>query len=157
MSQFFSSGGQNIGTSASASVSLMNIQGRFPLKLTGLTLCSPRDFKSLLQLHNLKASVGQCSAFFMVQILHSYMTNGKTIPLTRRTFVDKLMYLLFSMLSMLVIAFLPRNKHLFNFMVAVTIILEPKKIKSITVSIPPPPSICYEGIGPDTLIFGFEF
>ena len=67
--------------------------------------------KSLLQHHSLKASILWRSAFFMVQLLHPYMTTGKTIALTRRTFVDKVMSLLFYMLSRLVIAFLPKSKH----------------------------------------------
>ena len=70
------------------------------------------NLKSLLQHHSSKASIFQCSAFFMVQISHPYMTTGKTIALTRQTFVDKVMSLCFNMLSRLVIAFLPRNKHL---------------------------------------------
>ena len=68
--------------------------------------------KSLLQNHSSKASILQCSAFFMVQLSHPYMTTGKTIALTRWTFVGKVMFLLFNMLSMLVITFLPRSKHL---------------------------------------------
>ena len=68
--------------------------------------------KSLLQHHSSKASILQCSAFFIVQLSHSYITNGKTIALTRRTFVGKVMSLLFNMLSRLVITFLPRSKHL---------------------------------------------
>ena len=68
--------------------------------------------KSLLQHHSSKASILQCSAFFIVQLSHPYMTNGKTISLTRWSFVGKVMSLLFNMLSMLVIAFLPRSKHL---------------------------------------------
>ena len=77
-------------------------------------------FKSLLQHHSSKASILQCSAFFIVQLSHPYMTMGKTIALTRWTFVDKVMSLLFNMLSRLVITFLPRSKRL-NFMAAVTI------------------------------------
>ena len=77
--------------------------------------------KSLLQHHSSKASILWCSPFFMVQLSHPYMITGKTIDLTRWTFVSKTMSLLFNMLSRLVIAFLPRNKHLFNFMAAVTI------------------------------------
>ena len=69
-------------------------------------------FKSLFQCHSSKASILSCSAFFIVQLSHPYMTTGKTIALTRRTFVGKVMSLLFHMLSRLVIAFLPRNKHL---------------------------------------------
>ena len=68
--------------------------------------------KSLLQHHSSKASILQCSAFFIVQLSHPYMTTGKTIALTRRTFVGKVMSLLFNMLSMLVITFLPRSKRL---------------------------------------------
>ena len=75
--------------------------------------------KSLLQHHSSKASVLQCSAFFMVQVSHPYMITGKTIPLTRQTFAVKVMSLVFNMLSGLVITFLPRSKHL-NFMAAVT-------------------------------------
>ena len=77
--------------------------------------------KSLLQHHSSKASVLWCSAFFMVQLSHSYMTTGKTIALTRWTFVGKVMSQLFNMLSQLAITFLPRSKCLFNFMAAVTI------------------------------------
>ena len=76
--------------------------------------------KSLLQHHTSKASILQCSAFFRVQLSHLYMTTEKTIALTRQTFVGKVMSLLFNMLSRLVIAFLPRSKHLL-FMAAVTI------------------------------------
>ena len=77
--------------------------------------------KSLLQHHSSKASILQHSAFFIVQLSHPYMTTGKTIALTRQTFVGKVMSLLFNMLSRLVIAFLPRRKHLLIFMAAVTI------------------------------------
>ena len=85
--------------------------------------------KSLLQCHNSKASILQCSAFFTVQFSHPYMTIGKTIALTRRTFVDKLMSLLFNMLSRMVITFLPRSKHLLISQVQSpsAVILEPKK------------------------------
>ena len=113
--------------------------------------------KSLLQQHSLKASILWCSAFFIVQLSHPYMTTGKTIALTRRTFVGKVLSLLFNMLSRLVIALLPRNKR-FNFMAAVTICgdfgAEPKKIKSITVYIVSP-SICHEVMGPDAMILVF--
>ena len=68
--------------------------------------------KSLLQHHSSKASILQCSAFFMVQLSHLYMITGKTIALTRRTFVDKVIFMLFNMLSRLVITFLPRSKRL---------------------------------------------
>ena len=92
--------------------------------------------KSLLQLHSSKASILQHSAFFTVQLSHPYMTTGKTIPLTRWTFVDKVMSLLFNMLSRLVIIFLPRSKHLLISWLQSpsAAILEPRKIKSATVS-----------------------
>ena len=89
----------------------MNIQGWFPLGLTGLiSLQSNGLSKSLLQHHSSKASIFRCSAFFMVQLSHPYMTTRKTITLTIWTFVGKVMSLLFNMLSRLVITFLPRSK-----------------------------------------------
>jgi len=92
MSQFFTSGGQSIGVSASASVLPMTIQDWFPLGLTGwISLQSKR----LLQHHSSKASILQCSAFLIVQLLHPYLTTGKTIALSRWTLVDKVMSLLF--------------------------------------------------------------
>ena len=95
--------------------------------------------KSLLQHHNSIASVLQCSAFFMVQLSHPYMTTGKTIAFTRWTFVSKVMSVLFNMLSRLVIAFLPRSKHLLISWLQLpsAAILEPQKIKSDTVSTVP--------------------
>ena len=101
--------------------------------------------KSLLQHHNSKASILQCSAFFIVQLSHPYMTTGKTIALTRQTFVVKVMSLLFNMLSRLVITFLPRSKHLLISWLQSpsAVILEPPKIKSATVSTVTP-SICHE-------------
>ena len=113
MSQFFASGGQSIGASASASVLPMNIQDWFPLGRTGCYLLAVQGtLKSLLQHHSLKASILLHSTFFTVQLSHPYMTTGKTIALTRWTFVDKVMSLLFNMLSRLVITLLPRNKCL---------------------------------------------
>ena len=95
--------------------------------------------KSLLQHHSSKASILRCSAFFTVQLSHPYMTTGKTIALTRPTFVGKVMSLLFNMLSWLVIAFLPRSKHLLISWLQSpsAVILEPPKIKSATVSLFP--------------------
>ena len=92
--------------------------------------------KSLLQHHSSKASVLQCTAFLIVQLSQPYMTTGKTIALTRWTFVGKVMSLLFSMLSRLVITFLPRSKHhLISWLQSPSaVILEPKKIKAVTVS-----------------------
>ena len=111
--------------------------------------------KSLLQHHSSKASILQRSAFFTVRLSHPYMITGKTIALTRWTFVGKVMSLLFKMLSRFVIAFLPRIKCL-NFMAAVTICSDfgAKKMKSDTVSTFFP-FICYEVIGLDDIIFVF--
>ena len=112
--------------------------------------------KSLLQHHSSKASILWHSAFFIVQFSHPYMTTGKTIALTRWTFVGKVMSLLFNMLSRLVITFLPRSKHLLISWLQSpsAVILEPKKIKSVTVSTVSP-SICHEVMGPDAMIFVF--
>ena len=110
VSQLFASGGQSIGASALVSVLSMNIQGRFPLALTGFDLLAVQGtLKSLLQ-RSSKASVLQHSAFFMVQLSHLYMTTGKTIALTLWTFVSKVISLLFNTLSRFVMAFLPRSK-----------------------------------------------
>ena len=111
--------------------------------------------KSLLQHHSSKASVLQSSTFFIVQLLHPDLTTGKTIALTKWTFVGKV-FLLFNMLSRLVIAFLPRNKHLLISWLQSpsAVILEPPKIKSLTVYIVSP-SICHEVMGPDAMIFIF--
>ena len=110
-------------------------------------LVVPETLNSLLQHHNSKAPILQHSAFFTVQLSHPYMTTGKTIALTRRTFVDKVMSLLFNMLSRLVITFLPRSKRLLiSWLQSLSaVILEPKKVKSDTVF----PSVCHEVMGPD--------
>ena len=110
-------------------------------------LAVPGTLKSLLQHHSSKASILRCSAFFVVQLSHLYMTTGKTIALTRWTFVGKLMSLLFNMLSRLVTDFLPRSKRLLISWLQspAAAILEPKKIKSVTVSIVSP-SICHEAM-----------
>ena len=109
--------------------------------------------KSLLQHHSLKASILQRSAFFIVQLLHPYMTTGKTIALTRQTFVDEVMSLFFNMLSRLAITFLAGSKRLLISWLqspsAVT--SEPRKIKSATVT----PSICREVMGLDAMILVF--
>ena len=109
--------------------------------------------KSLLQHHSSKASILQRSAFFTVQLSHPYMTTGKTIVLTRWTFVGKVMSLLFNILSRLVIIFLPRSKHLLISWLQSpsAVILEPKKIKSVTISIVFP-SVCHEAFIWDSLI-----
>ena len=112
--------------------------------------------KSLLQHLTSKASVLWCSAFFIVQLSHPYMTTGKTIALTRWTFVGKVTSLLFNKLSTLVIAFLPRSKRLLISWLQSpsAVILEPKKIKSDTVSTVTP-SIWHEVMGPDAMILVF--
>ena len=112
--------------------------------------------KSLPQYQSSKASILQCLAFFIVQLSHPYMTTGKTIALTIQTFVGKVMSLLFSMLSRWIIAFLPRSKHLLLSWLQSpsVVILEPKKIKFLTVSIVSP-SVCYEVMGPDAMILVF--
>ena len=112
--------------------------------------------KSLLQHHSSKASILRRSAFIIVQLSHPYMTTGKTIALSRQTFVGKVMCLLFNMLFRLVIAFLPRSKCLLISWLQSpsAVILEPKKIKSVTVSTVSP-SICHEVMGPNATILVF--
>ena len=112
--------------------------------------------KSLLQHQSSKASILWCSAFFIVQLSHPYMTTGKTIALTRRTFVGKVMSLPFNMLSRLVIVFLPRSKRLLiSWLLSPSaVISQPKKIKSVTVSTVSP-SICHEVMGPEATNFVF--
>ena len=132
MSQFFASRNQNIGVSASASVLPMNIQDWVPLGWTcWISLQSKGLSKSQLQHHSSKASTLWRSAFFIVQLSHPYMTTGKTIALTRWTFVGKVMSLLFNMLSRLVITFLPRSKCLLISWLQSpsAVILEPPKNK----------------------------
>ena len=112
--------------------------------------------KSLLQHHSSKASILQCSAFFTVHLSHPYLTTGKSIALTRQTFVDKVTSLLFNMLSRLIITFLPRSKRLLLSWLQSpsAVILQPRKIKSDTVSTVSP-SIYHEVMGPDAMIFVF--
>ena len=112
--------------------------------------------KGLLQHHSSKASILQHLVFFIVQLSHPYTTTGKTMALTRWTFVGKVMSLLFNMLSRLIITFLQRSKHLLISWLQTPSagILEPKKIKSFTVSIVSP-SICHEVMGPDAMILVF--
>ena len=120
-----------------------NIQGWFPLGLTGLILQSKRLSRVFSSNHSLKASVLHCSVFFMVQPSHLYTTTGKTTVLTIQTFVVKVMSLLFNMLSRFVIAFLPRSNYLLiSWLQSLsTVILESKKIKSATFHFSP--SICH--------------
>ena len=137
--------------------SFLKYSGLISLRKNWLDLLAVQvTLKSLLQHHSSKASVLQCSAFFIVQLSHPYMTTGKTTALTKWTFVSKIMSLLFNMLSRLVIAFLPRSKHLLISWLQSpsTVILEPKKMKSDTVSIVSP-SISHEVMGLDVMILVF--
>ena len=156
MSWLFASGGQSTGFSASASLVPINIQDWFPLGLTGWISLQSKGPSSLLQHHSSKASILRYSAFFIVQLSHPYMTTGKTIALTRWTFVGKVMSLLFNMLSRLVITFLLRSKRLLISwpQSPSAVILEPPKIKSVTVPIVSP-SIYHEVMGPDAMILSF--
>ena len=119
-------------------------------------LAGQRTPKSLLQHHSSKASILRCSAFFTVQLSHPHMITGKTIALTRRTFVGKVMSLLLNMLSRLVITFLQRSKCLLISWLQspFAVILEPRKIKSDTVATVST-SISHEVMGPDAMIFVF--
>ena len=141
--------------SFSFSISLSNeYSGLISVRMDWFDLLAVQGtLKSLLQHHSSKASIIWSSAFFTVQLSHPYMTTGKTIALTSRTFVGKVMSLLLNMLSRLVITFLPRSKHLLISWLQSpsAVILEPWKIKSDTVS----PSICHEVMGPDAMIFVF--
>ena len=136
MSQF-TSGGQSIGVSAFSISPSNEYSGLISFRIDWFDLLTVQGtLKSLFQHHNSKASTPRCSAFFMVQLSHPYMTNGKTIGLTIWTFVRKVMSLLLNMLSRFVIVFLPRSKRLFiSWLQSLsTVIFKPKKIKSVTVS-----------------------
>ena len=130
--------------------------GLISFRMDWLDLLAVQGTLKSLQHHSSKASILQHSAFFIVQLSHPYMTTGKTIALTRRMFVGKVMSLLFNMLSRLVLAFLPRSKRLLISWLQSpsAVILEPPKIKYITVSIVSP-SICHEVMGPDAMILVF--
>ena len=151
MSQFFPSGGQK-DWSFSFSISFSNeYSGLISFRMDWFDLLSNQGtvqgtLKSFLQHHSSKASILWCSAFFMVQISHPYMTTGKTIALTRWTFAGKVMSLLFNMLSRLVVVFLPRSEHLLiSWLSPSAVILEAKEINSLTVYTVSP-SICHEVI-----------
>ena len=133
MGQFFASGAQSIGVSASASVLSMNSQDRFPLGWIGrIFLLSKGLSRVFSNTTGSEASILWCSAFFIVQMSHLYRTTGKIIALTRRTLVSKVMSLLLNMLSRLVITFLPRSKRLLISWLQSpsAVILEPSQIKS---------------------------
>ena len=150
----FSSGGQSTGVSAS--VLPMNIQDWFPSGWTGWISLQSKRLSRVFS--NTTVQKHQClgTQLSLFQLSHPYMTTGKTIPLTRRTFVGKVMSLLYNVLSRLVIAFLPRSKHLLISWLQSpsAVILEPKKIKSLIVSIVTP-SIFHEVMGPSAMILVF--
>ena len=154
MSQLFTSGGQSIG--ASASVLPMNIQDWFPLGWTGWISLQTKGHSRVFSNTTVQKHQVFSTSFPMIQLSHPFMTTRKTIALTRWTFVSKVMSMLFNMLSRLVIAFLQRSKRLLISwpQSPSAVILEPPKIKSVTVSIVSP-SICHEVMGPDAMIFVF--
>ena len=156
MSQFFASGGQNIGASASASVLPMNFQDSFLFGFTGSMILQSKGLSRVFS-----NTTVQKHQFFGAQLSfwsnsHPYMITGKNIPYTRWKFVGKVRSLLFNMLYRLVKAFLPRRKCLLNSWLQSTsaVILEPKKIQSFTVSIVSP-SICQEVMRLGAIIFIF--
>ena len=150
MSQLFASCGQRTGV-FSFNISPSNEHpGLVYLRMDWLDLLAVQGtLKNLIQQHSSKASILLHSASFIVQLSYSYMTTGKTIGLTRWTFVDKVMSLLFNILSRLVIIFLPRSKHLLISWLQSpsAVILEPPKIKSDTISTVSP-SVSHELMGP---------
>ena len=153
MSQLFTTGDQSIGASASASVLPMNIQGWFLIELTVWYPCCPRDSQESSPTPQFK-SINSLVHILLYGLSHPYMTTG-TIALTIWAFVHRGM----SLLSRFVIAFLPRRKHLLISLLQSPVILEPKKVKSITASMFSP-SICHEVMGPDAMIlfvFNVEF
>ena len=153
MSQLFASGGQSIGASASASVLPMNIQDSISFRIHWFDFLAVQGtLRSLLQHHSSKVSILWHSAFFTVQLSHPNMTTGKTVALTRWTFVGKVMSLLFNMLSRLVITFLLRRKGLLiSWLQSLSaVILEPKKSKFVV-----SPSTCHEVMGLDAMILVF--
>ena len=156
MSQLFASGDQSTGVSTSTSIRPSNEHsGLISFRMDWMDLLAVQGtLKSLLQHHSSKASILGHVAFFIVQLSHPYLTTGKTIALTRRTFVGKVMSLIFNMLSRLVIVFLPRSKRLFISWLrsrSAVILEAPPQKMSATVS----PSICHEVMGPDAVILVF--
>ena len=147
---------QSTGFSASASVLPMNIQDWFPLGLTGWISLQSKGLSSVFSNTTVQKHQFSGTQPEIVQLSYPYMTTGKTIALTKWTFVSKVMSLVFNVLSRLVITFLPRSKRLLISWLQSpsAVILEPKKIKSLTVSFVSP-SICHEVVGPDAMIFVF--
>ena len=156
MSQLFTSGGQSIYWSFSFGASPSNL-GLISFSIDWFDLVAVQGtLKSLLKHHNSKASILQYSAFFMVQLSHPYVTTGKTMALTRWTFVGKVMSLLFNTVSRFVIATVPRSKHLLISWLQSpsAVILESKKIKFVT-AYTFSPSICQEVMGLGAMILVF--
>ena len=153
MSQFFASGGQKIGVSASTSVFPMNIRTDFLEDGLVGSPCSPRDSQESSPTPQSKSTNSSVLSFLYSPTLTSIHDYGKTIALTRQTFINKVMSLFFNMLSRLVIAFLPRSKHiLISWLQSPSaVIWKPKKIKPVTVS----PSIYHEVMGLDAMILVF--
>ena len=149
MSQFFVSGGQSTGVSASASFLPKKSQGWSPSEWTGWISLQSKGLSRVFSNTTVQKHQFFGPQLFIVQLSHPYMTTGQTIALTRQTFVARVISLLFNMLSRLVIAFLPGSKCLLiSWLQSLfAMILEPKKIKSLTVSIVSP-SICHEVMGP---------
>ena len=155
MCQLFASGGQSIGVSAA--VFPMNIQGWFSFRIDWFDFLAVQGaLKSLLQSHNSKASILWCLEFLVVQFSHPYMNTKKTIALSMQTLVGKVMSILFYTLSRFVIAFLPRSERLLNSWLKSpsTVILEPKKRKSVT-AFTFPTSVCHEVVGLNAIIAVF--
>ena len=155
MSQFFATGGQSIGASASTSV-LPEYSGLSSFRMDWFDLLAVQGtLKSLLQCHSSKASILRPSAFFMVQLSHPYMTTAKTVALTRQTSVGKGISLLFNMLSRFVIAFLPRCKRLLISWLQSpsAVILAPPKIAFYFAIVSP--TICHKVMGLDAMILLF--
>ena len=152
MSHLFRSGGQSIGDSSSTSVlpKIPPLEGLISFRMDWLDLLAVQGtLKSLLQYHSSKPSILLPSAFFIVQLLHPYMTTGKSTALTRWAFVGKIMSLLFNKINLEVDhSFSPRSKHLLISWLQSpsAVILEPQKIKSVIVSTVSP-SICHEVMG----------
>ena len=167
MTQPSASGGQNFGALASASILPMNNWDEFPLGLTSLnSLPVQGTLKSLLQHHSSKASNLHCSAFFRVQLSHSYTATEKHIAVTIWTFVGKVISLLFNVLSKFVITLFPRSKCLLILWLKTpsAVILEPRKIKYVFFSLEVKveisvstfsPSVCHEMMGIDAIVLVF--
>ena len=151
--QFFASSGQSIGVSALTSVLRMNNQDRFPLGWTGWISLQSKGHSRVFSNTTVQKHRFFCTQPFYSWTLTSIHHHWKNLALTRRTFVGKVMSLLFNMLSRLVITFLPRSKCLLISWLQspFAVILEPRKIKSATVS----PSICHDVMGPDAMILVF--